>query len=412
MPDRANWTPDNPIYEDAQSQFDRSSWIHKHNSTEGQESTASGGSSGSSVLDKEKLPSKLDEIIRKEHTAGYRPLSVRGDIKLRPELLDHETGEACDWSTAVQMYRRWLDGYTGDNSGALLLEDADGEEHEKPANVRFGEHRAKKEYARLHNLHDGLEHEYRNLHIAFLTFTGSSRNDRGGLRCPADHLHDVDSSRNAVMTRLRRQLPNRRYQTAWILEPHKSGYGHRHLVVFVEGAVPRSVFEPLIDTHLDNCVPARKPAHEYSECIDVKPVDREGDSRDDSVNSIAYYLTEYIADSFDSTEETPEHVEQFNTLLWATGKRRVGYSQGAYDYMEIGYELHTGNEFDDSPTGWNLVGFVDEEGEVHRLDPEDSGNSCSMVRASSLAPRVLDPRGDPPPDDATEAVAEGKETQE
>ena len=412
MPDRANWSADNPVHEDAQSQFDRASWIHKHISTAAQSSASSGGSAGSSVLDSEELPSKLDRIIEREHTAAYRPLSVRGDIKLRPELLDHETGEAYDWSTAVQMYRRWLDGYTGEDAGALLLEDGDGEEHEKPANVRFGEHRANKEYARLHNLHDGLEHEYNDLHIAFLSFTASSRNDRGGLRCPADHLDDVDASRNAVMTRLRRQLPNRRYETAWILEPHKSGYAHRHLVVFVEGAVPRSTFEPLIDTHLNNSEPARKPAHEYDECIDVKPVDRHADDDGDSVNSLAYYLTEYISDSFDSTEETPEHVEQFNALLWATGKRRVGYSQGAYDYMEIGYELHTGNEFDDTPTDWELVGFVDEDGEKHRIDPEDSGGSLSMVRASSLAPHVLDPRGDPPPDDATEAVAEGKETQE
>jgi hypothetical protein len=309
------------------------------------------------------------------------------------------------------MYRRWLDGYTGDDSGALLLEGQDGEEHEKPANVRFGEHRAKKEYARLHNLHDGLEHEYDNLHIAFLSFTASSRNDRGGLRCPADHLHDLDASRDAVMARLRRQLPNRRYTTAWILEPHKSGYVHRHLVVFVEGAVSRSTFEPLIDSHLNNCVPARKPAHQYEDCIDVKPVDRHGDDSDDSVNSIAYYLTEYIADSFDSTEETPEHVEKFNALLWATGKRRVGYSQDAYDYMEIGYKLHTGNDFDDSPTGWELVGYVDEDGDVHRFDPEDSDTSVGMVAPPSMAPHLLDPRGEPPPDDSTEAVDEGKETE-
>jgi len=301
------------------------------------------------------------------------------------------------------MYRRWLDGYTGENSGALLLENPDGEEVEKPANVRFGEHRAKKEYARLHNLHDGLEHEYEDLHIAMVSLTASSRNDRGGLRCPADHLHDLDASRDAVMATLRRQLPNRRYCTAWILEPHKSGYGHRHLVVFVEGAVSRSVFEPLVDSHLNNCQPARKPAHEYDECIDVKPVDRDGD---DAVNSIAYYLTEYIADSFDSTEETPEHVEQFNTLLWATGKRRVGYSQNAYEHMETGYELHTGNEYDDTPTGWELIGYVDEDGDVHRLDPEDS-NSSSRLTATTVAPRLVDPRGEPPPDDATEAVAEG-----
>jgi len=315
------------------------------------------------------------------------------------------------------MYRRWLDGYTGDDSGALLLENPDGEEVKKPANVRFGEHRSKKEYARLHNLHDGLEQEYDNLHIAMLSFTSSMRNDRGGLRCPADHLHDTDSSRDAIMARLRRQLSNRRYTTAWILEPHTpdsgskktAGYAHRHLVVFVEGAVPQSVFEPLIDSHLNNCPSAGKPAHQYDDCIDVKPVQREGE---DAVNSIAYYLTEYISDSFDSTEDTPEHVEKFNTLLWATGKKRVGYSENAYDFMEIGYELHTGNGFDDSPTSWELVGYVDEDGDVHRLDPEDSAGCSSMLKPETVAPHLVDPRGDPPPDDATEAVEEGTTQQQ
>ena len=405
-----SWSEDNPVFDDSQTQFSPTSRINKHKSTDRSNPEPSSDSSASSPLDTDELPPKLDRLIRNEHTPARRPLSVRGDISLRPELLDQDTGEAVDWSTAVQMYRRWLDGYTGEDSGALLLENPDGEEVEKPANVRFGEHRANKEYARLHNLHDGLEQEYDDLHIAMLSFTASMRNDRGGLRCPADHLHDVDAPRNAVMTRLRRQLPNRRYETAWILEPHTpdsgsektAGYAHRHLVVFVEGAVPQSVFEPLIDSHLNNCVPAGKPAHQYDDCIKVQSVDREGE---DAVNSIAYYLAEYISDSFDSTEETPEHVEKFNTLLWATGKRRVGYSQGAYDYMEIGYELHTGNEFDDSPTSWELVGYVDEDGEVHRITDESSSSS-SMLTATTVAPRLVDPRGDPPPDDATEAVAE------
>ena len=410
MPDVSNWTEDNPVYDDSQTQFDPTSRIHKHKSTEPANSGLSGDSRQSTVLDSDELPSKLDTIIEREHTPELRPLSVRGDLDLRAELVDEDTGEAYDWSTVTSLYRRWLDGYTGDNRGSLLLEDSEGNEIRKPASVRFDSHRAKKEYARLHNLHQGLEEEFENLHIAMISLTGSSRNDRGGLRCPADHLHDVDAPRNAVMTRLRRQLPNRRYETAWILEPHTpdsgsektAGYAHRHLVVFVEGAVPQSVFEPLIDSHLNNCVPAGKPAHQYDDCIKVQSVDREGE---DAVNSIAYYLAEYISDSFDSTEETPEHVEKFNTLLWATGKRRVGYSQGAYDYMEIGYELHTGNEFDDSPTSWELVGYVDEDGEVHRITDESSSSS-SMLTATTVAPRLVDPRGDPPPDDATEAVAE------
>ena len=407
MPERSNWSEDSDIHEDAQSQFDRASWINKPNSTESQKPATSGGSATGCPLDREELPSKLDRLIRKEHTAGYRPLSVRGDVKLRAETIESESGEARDWRTTVQMYRRWLDGYTGENSGALILEDEDGNEFKKSANVRFGEHRAKKEYARLHNLHDGLEDEYENLHIAMLSLTASSRNDRGGLRCPADHLHDVDASRDAVMASLRRQLENRRYQTAWVLEPHKSGYVHRHLVVFVEGAVPRSVFEPLIDSHLNNCEPARKPAHEYADCIDVKPVERDGD---DAVNSIAYYLAEYISDSFEPTEDTPEHVEKFNALLWATGKRRVGYSQGAYEFIDHGYELHTGKTKTSSDeSGWSLVGYLDEDGERHTVDLE-GGNSASMLRPQSVAPRVLDPRGEPPPDDSDVASGEGTET--
>lgn len=396
MPDVSNWTEDNPVYDDSQTQFTPTSRIHKHKSTEPSSSVPSSDSGQSTVLDSDELPSKLDRIIEREHTPELRPLSVRGDLDLRAETVSEETEEAHDWSTVTSLYRRWLDGYTGDRRGSLLLEDSDGNELRKPASVRFDSHRAKKEYARLHNLHQGLEKEFENLHIAMISLTGSSRNDRGGLRCPADHLADLDKSRDAVMASLRRQLSNRRFCTAWILEPHKSGYVHRHLVVFVEGAVSRSTFRPLVDSHLRNCPVAGSLAHQYENCIDVKDVDREAS---DAVNSIAYYLTEYIADSFGDPQDTPEHVERFNALLWATGKRRVGYSQNAYEYIDIGYELHTGqtkNSSEDS--GWRLVGYVDADGDVHKVEPEGS-RGVSYVSPSSLSPQLLDPRGDPPPDE-------------
>jgi hypothetical protein len=412
MPDSANWTEENPLYDDSQTQFEPSSWIHKHKSTEPSNSATAGDSQLTDVLDSDQLPSKLDRLIQREHTSELRPLSVRGDIDLRAETISEDTGEAHDWRTVTSSYRRWLDGYTGDDSGSLLLEDDEGERIRKPASVRFGPHRAKKEYARLHNLHQGLEEEFENLHIAMLSLTGSSRNDRGGYRCPADHLHDLDASRDAVMSSLRRQLSDRRFCTAWILEPHKSGYVHRHLVVFVEGAVPRSLFHPVVDSHLNNCAVAGSPAHEYTDCIDVKSVERESSDSADAVNSIAYYLTEYIADSFDAPQDVPDHVERFNALLWATGKRRVGYSQNAYEHIERGYELHTGQTKNSADaSGWRLVGYVDAEGDVHEVEPEGS-RGVSFISPNSLSPQLLDPRGDPPPDDSTEAVDEGTSSQQ
>lgn len=397
IPELANWK--GPAFDEEQTQFDPASRIHKHKSTEEENPEKGAGS----TLERDSLPSTLDELIRREHSAGHRPLSVRGDADLRPELLD-DSGHAVNWRTASYAYRDWLDGYTGDERGALVLEDGDGEKIQRPVSCRFAPDRAKKEYARLHNLNRGLTEEFENPHIAMVTLTCSSRNSRGGLRAPADHLAELDQSRDAVMATLRRRLDSRRYCHAWILEPHKSGYGHRHLVIFVEGAVPRSLFHGLVDSHLNNCPGAGESAHQYDECVDVKPVREDGE---DAVNNIAYYLTEYIADSFKEPSEVPEHVEKFNTLLFATEKRRVGYSQNAYEHIERGYQLHTGHEkAEKGETSFSVVGYLDVNGDLHEFDP-GGAREQRLVKPEAIAPDLLDPRGDPPPDDPGNVRGEG-----
>lgn len=408
----SSWSDDSDVFDD--SQFSLTSWITKHNSTVSGQSPSIPDFSDSQAVDEMQLPDSIDRLIDREHTRACRPLSVEGQ-KLRSECLTG-SGVPCNWSEAVTQWRLWLDGYDG---GSLVFEDDEGERITRPAEVRFGDKRSRREYAKIHNLRRGLRDEWGDLlHVAFLTFTASSRNARGGYRCPADHLNDLKSSSGAILSALHRSLEGRDYEFCWVHEPHKSGYVHRHLAVFVRGSVSEEDFHPVIDAHLRNCPSAGRAAHDYTaEDEKERPItckrvsDREGD-----INNIAYYMAEYVSDSFGGyDEETPEHVEMFNALLWATETQRVDYSQGsrsdddrrkgASHYIEKGYEIATGNEYREESTDLTLIGFTAEgDAEVYEIDLEDT-DRATLERSKSLCPDLLDP----PPDDSTEAVDEGTE---
>jgi hypothetical protein len=397
--------------EEAQSEV--RAWIRKHKSPRRSEpqdggaaerdafgpdraSSAETGETGSTAQQfgpDEGLPRHLDRIIEQEHTEERRPLSVDG-AELRPECIRGRSGRAVEWDTAATMWRSWLDGY---RDGALVLEGPDGDQHEKPAEVRFGEHRSAKEYARLHNLHEGIEQEWDNVHVAFITLTASNRNDRGGYRCPADHIAELTETHDDVMKVLRRQIDDSRNWTyVWAMEPHKSGYAHRHLAVFVEGNVPRGVFEPVLDAHVEKCQAAGRAAHRPGEALEMKALDRQ---KEDAINSVAYYLAEYIADGFQAPTEAPDHVQRFNALLWATESRRVGYAQSAVDLRKKGYEAHTGDDYPEAPedSDWSLVGFRDSDGDLVEIDQEEDGDfGTLLIQSRRYAPDVVDP----PPDDS------------
>ena len=83
--------------------------------------------------------------------------------------------------------------------------------------------------------------EFDDLHIAILTFTGSSKNATGGWRCPADHLRDVISSwrrdENSGVYHALRYSMNRlgyEWEYAAAVEHQKRGYHHVHVAVCVD----------------------------------------------------------------------------------------------------------------------------------------------------------------------------------
>ncbi|MDY6780650.1 MAG: hypothetical protein SV760_08940, partial [Halobacteria archaeon] len=73
---------------------------------------------------RENLPSSIDKIIEREHDLRNRPVSVRGDIKVRPEVIGYQGVH--DWHGVTELFKEWLRGYDPDNSGAVVLEDSDG----------------------------------------------------------------------------------------------------------------------------------------------------------------------------------------------------------------------------------------------------------------------------------------------
>jgi hypothetical protein len=133
-----------------------------------------------------------------------------------------------------------------------------------------------------------------------LTLTGSTKNSNGGPRCPADHLRDVvDPFGDHVRPALHRALEVDRWEYAKVIEHHKSGYGHMHIAIFVDGPVSEADFHPAIDAHLKYCAIAGKDAHDYYHSedekrpISVKRIDPSGGDSD-AVGNVGSYIAEYI----------------------------------------------------------------------------------------------------------------------
>lgn len=261
---------------------------------------------------------------------GRVRLGTKPGMSLRDEVLvsEDEGVRSKSMALAVLEWREWLqearetravfegtDPETGDVSKAVV-----------PLENRFMQERRKALYAKLHDLERGVREAYgKRLTTVMLTFTASNTSGAGDwLRCPANHLDDLLGSWSAVRRQLHRVLDGRRWEYARILEPHKSGYGHVHVAVFVDGPVSAGDFEPVMDAHVEHCLPAASEAHGPE--TDAVSVNR-------GVENLAAYLSSYVMKWGEDALEAPEYVQRFNALLWATGRRRWSVSQGAQEFM-------------------------------------------------------------------------------
>jgi hypothetical protein len=259
---------------------------------------------------------------------GLRPLSVEPERRLRDEAV-HELSDgpqARPWYAVLSEWRDWYDGYLRSN---IEFTGPDGETVRTELENSYMPKYGKRYYAKLKDFERGVAREFEGMTTAMLTLTASHQNAEGGWRCPADHMRDIMDGYDAARKQLHQVLSGRKWEYARVWEPHADGYGHLHVAVFVEDSDDRADldaddFAPVMRSHVENCGPAGSEAH---------AVDGDAVSVNSEVNNLGSYISEYIGIFGDEVLNRPMKEQAFYATCWATGTRRVDFSNGAHDLM-------------------------------------------------------------------------------
>lgn len=272
-----------------------------------------------------------------------------------------------DWGTARD---QWADYIRDTRDTSYRFDRVDGGDTVyQESTHRWSPDYQEERYAKTKDMERGIDGYYDDLWTGMVTLTASSSRI-----APVDHLLELLEGRRTALAALRRSLDDRTWDYWWVLEPHKSGYLHLHLAVVVEGPIVESTLEPAIESHLRNCGPAEREAHE--EAIDIRP-GRE-------ISNLAAYLTSYLGDYRNDPLEAPEYVQRANALLWGLQRRETGASRRLRQMME-GDEPEPDDE-------WELTAIVDGDGNEHPVDSEVPG------RVSTIETEIVYGTGkDPPP---------------
>lgn len=405
----------------------------------------------------------LDEMPKR----AARPISVRGGQTLREDVTaeKHVAEDARDdldrprrsvtWSETLREFVSWYNGY---RNAHLRFRDPEGELVRAPMENSHQPRYGDKYYAKIKALERSMLKDYENPYVTMLTFTGSMRNERGGWRCPVDHLRDVidawrpDRGRGTYHA-LRDSLEGMAWEYALVVEKHENGYGHVHVAVFTDGAVTEDTFHNVIDAHLRNCEIAHRDAHNYhSETkaerpISVRKVEPAEENADrllakniertfgdddqkavdrefEAVSNLASYVGEYIGSHGEALLDRSLSELIFRAAAWASGTQRVRFSTGANEMIDAELDRETpgpddpvvvsnpsydpendaNNESEEKPYEviedvWTIdgIGRVDSEGEdVYEL--QQSGTSYVQIEdASHLDPPKLMSAAQPRP---------------
>jgi len=232
--------------------------------------------------------------------------------------------------SVVNEWRDWLDGY---RNAHIEFEDPNGETVRTRLKNSYQPEYGKRYYGKLKGLEREVERQWQDLTTVMLTLSASNKNAEGGLRCPADHMRDIADGWDTAYSLLHHVLDGFRSEFAKVWEPHQSGYGHMHIAVFVEdpaGAISAEQFRPVIRSFVKNTEAAGSEAHD----LDTVGM---GDtvSVNDGVENLGTYISEYIGIFGEEPTQRPISEQMFYATCWATGTRRVDFSNGAQELMAM-----------------------------------------------------------------------------
>lgn len=292
----------------------------------------------------------VDQFLEEMPGRASRPISVREGTSLREETTTERYGNdngfrSHSWS---QTFREFLTWYNDYRSAHRVFKSPKGEIVRASLTNSHQPNYGNRYYARIKALERQITAEYDDLHVAMLTLSGSSKNANGGWRCPADHLRDVVNSfrpdkGRGVYHALYDSLEGRQWEYALVVEHHKTGYGHVHIAIFVDGKVTESDFHSAIDAHLQICDIAHRDAHDYfSTDTDDRPISirsvntnisPENYENCEEVGNLGSYIGEYIGSFGEELFDRSIAELIFRASCWSTGTQMVRFSTGANKFI-------------------------------------------------------------------------------
>jgi len=348
------------------------SWPSKANRTDtrsGDESVCTGGLEGREATYHEIAREFVKDAQDDLEGRIFRAISASGDTRLRREAVRERRGQPGGFraKTVAGVMQHFLAWFLEQDD--LVLEFP---EFDVKAGSSFDEDAARERYGRLRDLERGALEACRqsgdDLYTALLGITASHLNANGEYRCPADHWREMRQSwSNHVRQEQQRVFdelgadrydpedpPERWWEYVRIVEPHASGYGHHHIAIVTNFEISVETFEPVIEKHVEETPSANWSAHDMEadeprdRCVSVNQIDPESDGAEDTVGSLASYLSGYLSEFSDAEEGDEEYVEMldraahevmFAATQWATGSRKIDFSNGAHRLRDLGYEL-------------------------------------------------------------------------
>jgi hypothetical protein len=370
------------------------------------DSVGSEPSDGGSDSEERSIPVAIQAIVEElesEHAQlAKRALSAVPEHRLRKEATREVRGGGGSYkSRAVKgVLRAFLRWVSEQLDMQIVFKSPEGEEVGAPLPNSYKESYIAEKYGVIKDAERAFVRDAPEPHTAMVTLSGSNLNSRGGPRCPGDHLVDLKESWDRFVRReLQRQMdrlgferydaeepPERWWEYAVVVEPHKSGYAHMHVAVFTSHAVEAVDFESVVGKHVEKCSMAGSEAHEVlpgddsGSAVSVNAVDPEASPEEgEDISNLGSYIAEYIGAAGEELWDRPVSELVCFSLLWATETRRVHFSQGFHELSSEGMEMRNGSERS-AGEEWELYGVRDgEDGEVHEVHGSVVCEGCSLT---------------------------------
>jgi len=295
------------------------------------------------------------------------PLTERSNRTLRKDVVVPVDGLhlPTDLGFAINRFDEYIDSKDGQQ--VIMQEMNSGKKKFINQYHRFEKGARKKTMGQFYAVEREAVEAYGedNLVTVMLTLSASIFRSDGRLVPIVDHLDSmVDKdvgSWAAVKSSLHRILSDYDWEYMRMLEPHTpdkglhatAGYTHQHIALMIRDPnkeLQESDFKPALDAHVRNCETAGSSAHSVDKAVSLVEYDPE--------KSLGSYLTSYMGKMVDKdVRDAPHWFKRFLTMLWASNRRRVSFSQGANAWKRRDRER-------DGYIDFNTV-------DPHELDSED-----------------------------------------